>query len=82
MKHGHLEHFIDNTNNPPIQKTDKSKVYSCIFIIDRGYRPKYMASKHLCPKYYIVMYMWMAHTINMPCATFLQLLLNKRLTIC
>ena len=57
MRHSHLEHPIDDTNNPPIQRTDKGRIYNCIFIIDRDYRPKCMASKYLYFKYYIAMHM-------------------------
>ena len=81
-KHSHLKHPINNPNNPPIQRTDKGRNYSCIFITDKGYRFKCMASKHPHPKYYITMYMQMAHTVSTPYTAFLQLLLSKRLNVC
>ena len=54
IKCSHLKHPINDTNNPPIQKTDKGKVYSCVFTMDKSHRPKCMASKHPCSKHYTI----------------------------
>ena len=81
-RHSHLEHPINNTNNPLIQKTDKGRIYSCVFIINKGYRPKCMANKHPCPKYYTAIYIWIVYIVSTPCTAFLQLLLSKKSTIC
>jgi len=50
--------------------------------MDKGYRPKHMANKHLYPKYYTAMYMQIAHTVNALYVAFLQLLLSKKPAIC
>ena len=49
--------------------------------MDGGPRPKCMASKHLCPKYYAILYLRMAYTVSTPYTTLLQLLYEKRSAI-
>ena len=67
---------------PPIQRTNEGRIYSCLFTMDGGPRPKYMAYKHLYPKYHTLMHMWMAYLVSTPYTTILQLLLSKGLATC
>jgi hypothetical protein len=57
IKSNYIEYPIVEANSPPIQRTDEGRIYSCIFTIDRDPRAKYMASKHLCAKYYTILYL-------------------------
>ena len=68
-------------DSPPIQRTDKGRIYSCIFTLDRDPRAKRIASKHLYAKYYTILLLRMAHAVNTPCNTILQPLYGKRLAI-
>jgi len=67
----HVEHPMDDTDSPPIRRTDEGRIYGRLFTTDRGYRTKRMASKHPCPTNYTALYVRMAHTISTPRATFL-----------
>ena len=50
--------------------------------MDRGPRTKRIASKHLYPKYYTILYIRIAYTVSTPRTTLLQLPHSKRLAIC
>ena len=67
----HIKHPIDNSNSPPIQRTVEGKVYGRLFTIDRDLRTKRMASKHLYPANYTILYMWMAYINSILYTTFL-----------
>ena len=81
-KSNHMEHPIDNSDSPPIQKTVEGRVYSCLFTMDRDLRTKCMANKHPHPTNYTILYVRMAYINNMLCATLLQLLYSQRLATC
>ena len=66
-----MEYPIGKGDSPPIQKIDKGRIYSRFFIMDGGLRPKCIASKYLCPKYYAILYLQMAYTVSTPHTTFL-----------
>ena len=70
-KSNHIEHPIDDSNSPPIQRTVKGRVYSRLFITDRDLRTKCMANKYLCPINYTILYVRMAYINNTPYITFL-----------
>ena len=76
-RRSYMEHPIVNTNSPPIQRTNKGRIYSCFPITNEGLRPKCMAYKHLCPKYHTLMHMRMAYLVNTPYTTILQPPLSK-----
>ena len=57
----HIEHPIDNSDSPPIQRTVKGRVYSCLPTIDRGLRTKYIANKYPYPTNYTTLYVQMAY---------------------
>ena len=67
----HVEHLMDDSNSPPIQRTVEGRVYSRLFTMDRDPRTKYMASKHPYPTNYTTLYVWMAYTNNTLCITLL-----------
>ena len=67
----HVEHPIDDSDSPPIQRTVKGRVYSRLFTIDRDPRTKYIANKYPCPANYTTLYMRMAYINSTPCATLL-----------
>ena len=54
-KSNYIEYPIVKGDSPPIQKTDKGKIHSYIFTLNRDFRAKYMASKYLCTKYYTIL---------------------------
>jgi hypothetical protein len=66
-----VEHPIDDGNSPPIRRTDKGRIYGCLFTIDRGPRTKRIASKHLYPRNYTTLYMRMAYIVSTPRTTLL-----------
>ena len=68
-------------DSPPIRRTDEGRIHGCIPTTDGGPRPKCVASEHLCPKYYAILYVRMAHTVSTPYTTLLQPPYRKRLTI-
>ena len=67
----HMEHPIDDSDSPPIQRTVKGRVYGRLFTIDRDPRTKYMASKYLYPVNYTTLYIRMAYINSTPCITLL-----------
>ena len=58
----HMEHPIDDSDSPPIQRTVKGKVYGRLSTTDRDPRTKYIASKHPHPTNYTTLYVRMAYT--------------------
>ena len=64
-KNNYMEYPIVKSDSPPIQKTDKGRIYSRIPTMDGGPRPKYIASKYLYPKHHAILHLWMAYTVNM-----------------
>ena len=80
-KSNQIEHPIVKGNSPPIQRTDKGRIHSCIFTLDGDPRAKYIASKHLCAKYYTILLLRMAHAVSTPYNTILQLPHRERLAI-
>ena len=73
IESNHVEHPIDDSNSPPIQKTVEGRVYSRLPTIDRDFRTKYIANKYLYPTNYTILYVRMAYINSTPYATFLQL---------
>ena len=70
-KSNYVEHPIVKGDSPPIQRTDEGRIYSRIPTMDGGPRPKYMANKHPCPKYYAILHLRMAHIVSTPYTTLL-----------
>ena len=70
-ENNHVEHPIDDSDSPPIQKTVEGKVYSCLFTIDRDFRTKRIASKYPYPTNYTTLYVRMAYINNTLCVTLL-----------
>ena len=75
----HMEHPIVDADSPPIQRTNKGRIYSCLPTTDGGLRPKCMARKHPRPKYHTSMHMRMAYSVSTPYTTILQPPLSKGL---
>ena len=73
IKSNYIEHPIVKGDSPPIQKTDKGRIYNYIFTSDGDLRAKCIASKHLCTKYYTILLLRMAYAVSTPCNTILQL---------
>ena len=69
----YVEHPIDDSNSPSIQKIVEGRVYSRLFTIDRDFKTKYIASKYLYPTNYTILYMQMAYINSTLYITFLQL---------
>ena len=67
----HMEHPIDNSDSPSIQRTVKGKVYGRLPTTDRDPRTKSIVSKYPCPANYTILYMRMAYINNTPCTTLL-----------
>ena len=67
----YMEHPIDDSDSPPIQRTVKGRVYSRLSTIDRDLRTKCIANKYPCPTNYTILYMWMAYTNSTLCTTLL-----------
>ena len=70
-KSSYVEHPIVKGDSPPIQRTDEGRIYGSVSTTDRDPRPKRMASKHLCPKYYTTLHLRMAYTVSTPRITLL-----------
>ena len=67
----HVEHPMDDSDSPPIQRTVEGRVYGCLFTTDRDFRTKYMANKYLYPANYTILYMRMAYINSTPYITLL-----------
>ena len=76
-RRSHMEHPMVDADSPPIQRINEGRIYSCFLTIDKSPRPKCMAYKHLCPKYYTLMHMRMAYSVSTLYTTILQPLLSK-----
>ena len=63
-KSNHMEHPMDNSDSPPIQRTVEGKVYSHFPTIDRDFRTKCIANKYLYPANYTTLYVRMAYINN------------------
>ena len=74
VKSNHVEHPIDDSDSPPIQRTVEGRVYSRLSTTDRDPRTKCMASKHPRPINYTTLYVRMAYINSTPYITLLQLL--------
>ena len=70
----HVEHPMDDSDSPPIQRTVEGRVYGRLPTMDRDFRTKYIANKYPCPANYTILYMRMAYINNTPYTTLLQLL--------
>ena len=79
IRRSHMEHPMVNADFPPIQRTNKGRIYSSLPTTDGGPRPKRMACKYLCPKYHTLIYMRMAYLVSTPHTTILQPPLSKGL---
>ena len=80
-KSNHVEHPMGEADSPPIRRTDEGRIYGRIPTTDGGPRPKCMASKHLYPKYYAILYLRIAYIVSTLYTTLLQLPYGKRLAI-
>ena len=67
----HVEHPMDDSDSPPIQRIVEGRVYGRLSTIDRDLKTKRMASKHLYPANYTTLYVRMAYINSTPCATLL-----------
>ena len=67
----YMEHPINDTNSPPIRRTDKGRIHSRIPTKDKGFRTKRIASEHLYSKYYTILHIRMAYTVSALYTTFL-----------
>ena len=67
----HVEHPMDDSDSPPIQRTVEGRVYSCLPTMDRDSRIKCIASKYLYSANYTTLYVQMAYTNSTPCTTLL-----------
>ena len=56
-KSNYVEHPIGEGDSPPIRRIDEGRIYGCFPTMDKGLRPKYIASEHLYPKYYAILYL-------------------------
>ena len=63
-KSSYVEHPIVKGDSPLIRRTDEGRIYSSVSTIDRDPRPKRMASKHLYPKYYTILYLRIAYIVS------------------
>ena len=64
IKSNYIEYPIGKGDSPPIRRIDKGRIYSCFPTTDGGPRPKRIASEHLCPKYYAILYLRIAYTVS------------------
>ena len=76
-RRSHMEHPIVDADSPPIQRTNKGRIYSSLPTADGGPRPKRMAYKYLYPKYHTPIYIRMAYLVSTLYTTILQLPLSK-----
>ena len=77
-KGNYIKHPIVEGDSPFIQRTDEGRIYGGISTTDRDLRAKYMANKYLCAKYYTILLLWVAYTVNTLYNTLLQLLYRKK----
>ena len=68
----HMEHPMDNSDSPPIQKTVEGRVYGHLPTMDRDPRTKRIANKHPCPANYTILYVRIAYINSTLYATLLQ----------
>ena len=52
----YIEHPIDDSDSPPIQRTVEGRVYGCLPTTDRDPRTKCIANKYLYPANYTTLY--------------------------
>ena len=71
IKSDYVEYPIVEGDSPPIRRIDEGRIYGRIPTIDRGFRPKCIASKYLYPKYHTTLYLRMAYIVNTPYTTLL-----------
>ena len=57
----HVEHPMDDSDSPPIQRTVEGRVYSRLPTTDRDFRTKCIANKYPYPTNYTTLYMRMAY---------------------
>ena len=67
----HVEHPIDNSDSPSIQRIVEGRVYSRLFTIDRDLRTKRIVNKYPYPVNYTTLYVRMAYTNSTLCTTLL-----------
>ena len=79
IRRSYIEHPIVDADSPPIRRTNKGRIYSSLFTADGGFRPKRIACKHLCPKYYTLIYIRIAYLVSTLYTIILQLPLSKGL---
>ena len=77
-KSNHIEHPMVEGNSPPIQRTDKGRIHSCISTLDRDPRAKCIASKYPYAKYYTILLLWIVYAVSMLLNTILQLPYKER----
>ena len=70
-KSNHMEHPIDDSDSPPIQRIVEGRVYSRLPTIDRDFRTKYIVNKYPYPTNYTILYVRMAYINSTLCATLL-----------
>jgi hypothetical protein len=64
VKSSYVEHPIVKGDFPPIRRIDEGRIYGSVSTTDRDPRPKRIASKHLYPKYYTILYLRIAYIIS------------------
>ena len=67
----YIKHPMDDSDSPPIQRTVKGRVYGRLSTMDRDFRTKCMASEHLYPANYTILYVQMVYINSIPCVTLL-----------
>ena len=70
-KNNHVEHPMDNSDSPTIQRTVEGRVYGRFFTTDRDPRTKCIVSKYPYPINYTILYVRMAYINNTLYATLL-----------
>ena len=67
----HVEHPIDDSDSPPIQRTVEGRVYGRLPTMDKDPRTKYIANKYPRPANYTILYIWIVYTNSTLCITLL-----------